>query len=280
MSSLALGALAVLAMMQQTDTVFPLDGATRLSVEAPGGSIVVTAWERQEVRIQATHSSRTFVDVDRRGATIDVEAEANRGPATIVDYRISAPAGLDLDLEGMYASITVEGMNGEVEAETMQGDVRVVGGRGTVNVSAVQGSITVENAQGRIEVEGVSGPVRIVGSSGELYVETVGSNIDFENVRAQVVEAGSVGGRIRYLGSLQDGGRYFFGTHGGTVEIGVPTGSNATFSLATLHGSFSSDLPGAPERIQRGQRSTFAVGNGSAQVEVETFGGRIAINGR
>ena len=56
-------ALAAFALLQQTDTVIPLDGATRLSVENPGGSIVVTTWDRPSVRIQAEHSSR------RRSAT-------------------------------------------------------------------------------------------------------------------------------------------------------------------------------------------------------------------
>lgn len=275
MSGLTVGALMALALIQQTDTVLALDGATRLAVEAPGGSITVTAWDRPEVRIRATHSSRSFVEIRRRGSTIDVELEASRGPATIVDFRIDAPATLGLDLEGMYTQIVVEGMRGEVSAETFD-NVRVVGGS-DVKVSSVHGEVTVEGADGRVEVETVGKAARVADSAGEVYVESVGGGVTLENLRVRVVEAGSVGGAIRYSGTLQDGGRYYFGTHGGSVEIGVPENANATFNLATVHGGFTSDLAGAPERLARGRRTSFSVGSGSALVEVETFGGRISI---
>ncbi|MBW3534026.1 MAG: DUF4097 domain-containing protein [Gemmatimonadetes bacterium] len=270
-------ALAALALLQQTDTVVPLNGATRLSVDNPGGSIVVVTWDRPAVRIEAEHSARTFIDIDRRGQTLDVEAEARRGPATIVDYRITVPASLDLDLEGMYTTITVTGADGTVEAETLQGDIQVRGGRGTLKLSSTNGKIDVEGAEGRIEIETVGQPVRVANSAGEVLVESVGGSITMENVRARVVEAGTVGGRIRYSGTLAPDGRYFFGTHGGPIDIEVPEGTGATFTLATIHGGITANVAGAPERFARGQRHSFTTGGGGAQVEAETFGGRITL---
>jgi len=60
----------------------------------------------------------------------------------------------------------------------------------------------------------------------------------------------------------------------------VPDGAGATFNVASVHGSVRSDVAGAPQRFEPGQRTSFSVGNGSALVEVETFGGRIAITRR
>ncbi|MGD2068964.1 MAG: hypothetical protein PVI57_09860 [Gemmatimonadota bacterium] len=269
-------ALAALTLAQpQTDTVIPLEGAERLSVEAPGGSITVTTWTRQEVRIVAEHSSRTYIDIDHRGSTIDVDAEARRGPATIVDYQITVPAGLDLELEGFYTNITVEGADGDVEAETNQGDIRIVGGRGSIEASTVSGSVVVEGAEGTVDVSSVAQGVRVRDASGEVYAETVGGTIALENLRARAVEAGSVGGRIEFDGELQDGGHYFFGSHGGSITVRVPQGAGATFHVATVHGGVSTDLPGAPEQFERGQRHSFTVGGGGALVETETFSGRI-----
>ena len=128
MNALVIGTLVVLGMPQQTDTVFPVQGATSLEVESPGGSIVVTGWDRNEVRIQAEHSHRTYVDVRRRGDRITVEGDARRGPASIVDFTISVPRTMSVSLDGMYTDLTVDGVEGDVTAETLQGDVTVKGG--------------------------------------------------------------------------------------------------------------------------------------------------------
>ena len=66
MSGLMIGALMALSLVQQTDTVIALDGATGLDVENTGGRIFVTTWDRPEIRIQADHSRRSFVEIRRR----------------------------------------------------------------------------------------------------------------------------------------------------------------------------------------------------------------------
>ena len=93
--------------------------------------------------------------------------------------------------------------------------------------------------------------------------------------------AGSVDYDITvFEGKLADGGRYSFGTHNGDVSLGVPENANATFTIRTYQGSFSTDLPLAGVSradIQRGRRVVTTLGNGSADVSLETFGGTIRV---
>jgi hypothetical protein len=269
---------AMTLVQQATDTTVALDGATRLRMDVPGGSVVVDTWERPAVRVQAEHSMRTVVDVRRRGTTLSVDSEARRGPGVgIVDYRVTIPASLDVTVEGQYVTVTIEGANGAVQVETMEGDVLIRGGRGTVKASSVNGKIDIEGAAGRVDVSTVAEAARVADATGEVYVESVGGAILLENVRANVVEAGNVGGGIRFSGTLAPGGTYSFGTHGGPISIQVPPTAAATFNVATIHGSITSDLPGAPARFERGRRLSFTVGGGGPTVEAETFGGRISI---
>jgi DUF4097 and DUF4098 domain-containing protein YvlB len=278
MNGLLMGALVALSMAQQTDTIIPLDGATLLDVSAEGGTIVVGTWDRNEIRVQAAHSIRTFVSFERsRNGTIEVETEANRGPAGIADFQITVPGTLALELEGMYTDITVEGANGSVEAETLQGDIIIRGGRGTVRASSATGEVLVEGAEGEVEVETAAGDIRFVNVGGDVVAESAGGDIFFESSRASTVDAGSTGGRLQYQGAFLAGGRYFFGSHGGSVVLVVPEGTAATFNLATIHGSITSNLNGTTERLERGQRNSITIGTGGAIVEVETFGGRIAV---
>jgi hypothetical protein len=114
--------MALLAATQggfQTDTTFTVAQGTRLQVETQGGDITVRAWDRNQVRVQASHSRRTHVNIQSSGAVVILEAEAERGPANMVDYTLTVPAWMALNLEGMYSTIDVTGVRGTVTAETL-----------------------------------------------------------------------------------------------------------------------------------------------------------------
>ena len=277
MNSIVIGTVIALSMVQQTDTTVAANGANRLDLDNAGGRIHVMTWNRDEIRIQAEHSSRTRVEVRHRRGAVTIEAESRRGPTTIVDYEITVPRSMDLRLEGMFSDIVVDGSDGEVTAETMQGNITIRGGAGHVRASSTTGSVRVEDAQGTIDIETVADDIRIVDSSGDIAAESVGGSIILEGVDATSVEVGTVGGRIIYSGALHDGGEYFFGTHGGTIQIAIPASSNVDITAATVHGTISSDLPGAPQSFRRGERASFTIGSGAATLEAETFGGRIRL---
>jgi DUF4097 and DUF4098 domain-containing protein YvlB len=263
--------------VQQTDTIIDLDGAVRLELENSGGQVIVTTWDRDAVRIQAEHSSRTFIEVDHRGGVLQIEADAQRGPTTIVDYELTVPASLDLEIDGMFTDVTVEGMNGDIEVETLEGNIRIVGGSGTVTAESTNGEITIEGAEGTIEATAVSRSIEIINSSGEILAESVGGSIIMRGITADVVEAGTIGGRIHYSGTIQDRGRYFFGSHGGRITLEFPSNVNATVMAVSLTGSIRANYPGAPTEFSRRERESFTLGTGSAQVEAETFSGAIII---
>ena len=275
MNTLILATLLTVGAVQETDTLLDVGSATLLEVEAPGGSIQVTTWDRNQIRVQAEHSSRTYIEIDRGGRSIELEAEARRGPANLVDFVLTVPRGMDLELDGMYTDITVDGSDGEVEAENLQGDIVIRGGRGRVSVSTVSGEVQVEGAEGRVEVESAASDIRVRDSAGEIYGESAGGDIVLEGMRASVVDVGVVGGRVYYEGTFDPQGTYFFGSHGGSVTLVVPPDASATISVATLHGNVTSNLEGSPRRFERGERHAFDLGGGGALVEVETFAGRI-----
>jgi hypothetical protein len=278
MNSLVMGALVALSMVQQTDTVIPLQGARVLSVEVPAGSIVVTGWDRDEIRIQAEHSSRSHLEVSRtrNGQRIDLEVDSRRGPTTIVDFTLMVPRSLALVLDGMSADIVVEGVTANVDAEVNQGDVTIRGGA-AVSVSSTTGRILVDGATGGVDAETAADEIRLLNVSGDVTAESAGGDIILVNSSAGSVDVGTVGGRVFYDGVFQKDGTYFLGTHGGTITLVVPQGAAASFHLATVHGTVINSLLGTPERFRGGQRHTLDVGGGGALVEAETFAGRISL---
>lgn len=287
LTGIVVGAFGVAALMQQTDTIVQANGANRLELENLRGEVVVRTWDRDAVRIRADHPASRAIDIHRtgRGISIEVHAERGMGLSGSVDFDLTVPAGFDLHLEGMALDVDVQGVEGQVEITTIQGPIRVVGGRGPISLESVNGPITVEEAGGKLEVNGVAGGVNIRNCSGDIVAQSVGGSITLEGITSRDVEVGSVGGTVRYEGTIEDNGVYSFGSHGGQIWIYLPGDLNARVDVVTLAGSIEVDYPGAPSEPTRGRgipglnekELTFELGSGSARVEVETFGGTVHI---
>ncbi len=184
---------------------------------------------------------------------------------------------MSVSLDGMYTDLTVDGVEGGVTAETLQGDVTVKGGAGDVKASATTGKVLVQGARGRVDAETAAGDIRLVDVSGEVVGESAGGSIFFENAHARSVDVGTTGGHIRFEGVLDPKGTYYFGSYGGSVILVLPEGTAASMSLASVHSTAMTNLGGELQRFPSGDRHQVNVNGGGAVVEIETFGGRIAV---
>ena len=135
-------------------------------------------------------------------------------------------------------------------------------------MSNTVGNIDVEGANGTIEIESSAANIRITDSGGEIFAETAAGAIVLENVSATTVDIGSTGGRVYFDGSLEPSGTYFFGAHGGSITIVVGEDAAASFNLATVHGSITSNLSGESRSFRRGERHQFEVGGGDIVLQV------------
>ena len=273
----ALAALPLQAAGQgpQTDTTFAVTQGTRLRMNNQGGDIIVRAWDRNQVRVQANHSRRTSVEVMQSGAVVEVRGRSSRGLGNMVDYQITVPSWMALEVGGMYAYIDVEGVRGAVIAQTLEGDITIKAPADQVKASTTNGKISVEGARGRVEVHSTSESIRIADVQGDLFVEGVSGNIQLTGIRARTVEAETLSGNLIYEGSILDGGRYSFLTHSGNISLSVAETTNATISTAIGSGRVSATFPLPTTERPGRRRQTFRLGSGSAVVEAETFSGNV-----
>ena len=260
-----------------TDTTFQVKQGTRLAVNNFGGAIMVSAWDKNAVRIAADHSTRARVQIVESGPNLEVHATSFRGHPVRVNYSIVVPEWMPLILQGIYADIMVKGTKSEITAETVRGEVNVEGGAGFVKASSVEGPVIVTGAQGRVEINSVNEAVNVSSSKGEIVANAVNGDIHLNEVESSLVEASTVNGDVFYLGDLRDKGRYNFSTHNGDLILGMPEHTNATVSVSTFNGEFESDFPVHVDSSHRGKRFNFTVGSGSALVNLESFEGTIQL---
>lgn len=268
-------ALAALTLVQQSDTTLAVSRDTRLSVNNFEGAISVTGWNRSEVRVQATGGDESQVKVRLGGGVLRISQNMRYGPESL-DLRISVPAWMSVDLEGVSTSISVAGTLGPVSAQSVEGDVTLRGGAGNISLSSVEGAVSAEDTKGNVEVTSVEGDVVLRSITGEISVEAVDGQILLEGITSSSVRATTVDGDISFAGGIADGGRYDFTTHDGNLTIRPVGKVNATVSVSTFSGEFESTSPVTVTRTQSGgNRFSFTIGTGSAKLDLEAFDGSI-----
>lgn len=265
------------ARAPQTDETVTVQRGTRLLIDSFAGDVVVRAWDRDALRVQAHHASRTRVNIKSVPTGLRISASSSRGPEGSVDYEITVPAWMPINVDGHFNFVTIEGTQSEVDVETHRGDIIVKGGNG-VTAKSVEGEIILEGSRGRINVSSVNQGVTINGASGEIVAETVNGPIALSRIEAGNVEAGTINGNITYEGTASNAGRYRFTSHNGNITVGVPESANATFNVRSYNGGFNSNLPVKGEGdVSKGRRVIYTLGNGNADFELETFSGSIRL---
>lgn len=277
--SLLLNAMTatLLTLSSSTDTTVTVTKGTRLSLENFGGEIVVDTWAKSAVRVQADHGSRTLVELERSESVLEVQSYSRHGAPASVDYHITVPVWMAVELSGVYTDITVQGTEGEVRAETVKGEVKITGGKGVVEAQSVEGSVTVSKSNGRIELNSVNDDVSVREVYGELMVEAVNGDVTIENSQATQVEVSTVNGTINYTGEIRKDGHYGFSTHDGDISIVIPQTADASISVSTFSGDFESSFPVTMSEARRGKEFNFTLGKGSAEVSLESFQGTITL---
>jgi DUF4097 and DUF4098 domain-containing protein YvlB len=261
----------------QTDTTIDVKPGARLELSNFAGAIAVETWSKNAVRIEARHSSRARLQIDDEGPTLSIQIEHWRGIPTTVDYHLTVPKWMSLELSGVNTEISVLGTQGDVEAQSVQGDVSITGAARRVTAGTVEGSVRVSGAQGRVECNSVNAEVEIHKVTGPVSASSVNGEVLFEDVDSDDVEGSTVNGQVRYSGTIKDEGSYRFSSHAGGVVLTVPENTGATVSVSTFNGDFSSTFPVPLRDTKRGKSFSFTLGNGGARIDLESFNGQVRL---
>src|SRR5688500_16058678 len=184
---------------------------TRLVLSNQAGEVVVRSWDQDRVRIQASHGTRETISAETTDSTLRIRttrATGSRGPSGLVDYQITVPRWMPVNLTGTYLDATIEGTAAEVTVETVHGNARVTGGNGAVSLRSVEGIITIDKASGRVTATTVNEGIRVTNSTGEITAETTNGDIVIDNAQTSNLEASTVNGDLTFNGTIRESGVY------------------------------------------------------------------------
>ncbi len=262
----------------QTDQTVPVTRGTRLLVDNFAGEVVIRTWDKDAVHVVARHFPRAQVSIKTGESTLSVIS--SRRTAGSVDFEIAVPAWMAVKVDGEFNFVDVQGTQADVSVSTVRGDIVIHGGSGFISARSVQGAVSIEGARGKISASSVNERVSITASGGEIVADTTNGDVSFDRVDTTSVDATTINGNITFDGVPAPRGQYRLSTHNGNIIVAVPETSNVTFNVRTYKGDFTSALPTtgpAAGRVRGGRRVSFTLGSGSAEMELESFGGEIQL---
>jgi len=252
------------AAQQSVNETHAVAGDATITVENISGSVVVTGWDQDQVRVTGT--------LGRGIERLDVSGSGSRLAIRVVyphdchqcegaDLEISVPAGSRPEVETVSADIEATGLRGDVRLQSVSGRVKVDTG-GNVRAKSVSGDVIVKGGGPSIDATSVSGDLEII--AGTLQ------DAEFE----------TVSGEIRIEAATPPRGRLEAKSVSGSIDLLVPAGVGADFDVSTFSGDIRNELGPAPTRKSEhgpGKELRFTSGDGSARVYLKSFSGEVRI---
>ncbi len=225
-----------LALTARTKSVEqrPIDRDGTFHLKNVNGKVEIATWDQPSVRIEADKAATSQdaleaveVRITGQGSRVDVDTRfPRRGPfgsPAKVDYRVSLPPGVRIEIETVNGAVTVRKAAGGVRATTVNGSVTVDDAAGDVELSAVNGSVQAKvsspDSRGRHELATTNGSVTLQvpnGVQGQFEAQTVNGGIHCD---LPFKVQGKFGPK-HLKGSLGDGiGRFDLKTVNGSVTI-------------------------------------------------------------
>jgi hypothetical protein len=260
----------------ETDTTVAVRPGMRLVVDNYAGDVAVKSWLKDAVHLEAQHSRRVRVEVETSPAALAISVRGDQGPGR-ADLRLTVPAWLPLQIDGVHTDITIEGSKGELRAQTVGGDIEVTGGNHFVSLSSVEGAVRLVGARGRVQVSSVNEGVELKDVVGQVSAESVDGDVVLRRVNSSSVEGTTINGSLVFDGLTKSGGLYTLSTHNGSILVGLPEKPDVSVSVSTFDGDVSTAFPVKISEGRRGKPISFVLGAGGANLELESFQGNVRI---
>jgi len=246
------------------------------------GSVVVHGWNKDTVLIRGTvpAGDKIYAGGGYTGAKMFVESANEKNPKP-TNLEIWVPARARVWVKTATATIDVDSVSGGLDLYTVSATIDVNGNPRELNAEAIDGDIHVIGSPGWLRAKSASGSITLRGGSADAALTTVSGTVRVEGGPFERTKVETVTGNVSFAGRVDRSGTFDFDTHSGSVDIGIPDGTNATFSVVTIAGSIANKVSratAASGQFGRGSELTTEMGEGAgAKITVRTFKGSITI---
>ncbi len=220
-----------------------------VKIKTVSGDCIVTKGgsDRVEVTVSYSYHDEEFEPEFEQHGTRLILTENFRGRNSSgrSTWRVSMPAGTDIDFSTASGDLDVSGLSSKITAGTASGDVQLRDLKGRIKVGTASGAVSAQKISGEIEFGAASGRIRVSDVSGRVDFGTASGSIDADNLDG-VIEIGAASGNVTVTHAQ---GRFDISTASGDLvakELKISESSEFTAASGnvrvTLAQTLKSDL--------------------------------------
>jgi hypothetical protein len=224
------------------------------------GTIKVTGWDRNEVRVFIDGGNKfIFVVQEKSPSTGEpvwikvsgIQDTARSGTASECiwggDVEVDVPLNASVNIKGNEISARIDSVRkaevkvvgGNLSLRNIANGIGAYAGQGDISVEASKGSISLESTTGNILVF-EAGPSEI----GDMFrAKTNGGAISLQGLGHRQLDVSSISGSVNFSGDIRSGGTYNLRTLRGSIRMSIPERSSSKISATYGYGSFRSEIP-------------------------------------
>ena len=276
---------------------FPLEQHSTYVYPALGRNSSTTTTMHEPDKGERSWLRRTFgmlagkrVTVRGKGSGLeawaDVTIEVPAGSSLTVRNTVGNVSALDLkadlDLQTSTGGMDIRGIQGSLVLDTGSGDVAVVGVDGDLDVDTGSGHVELSDCRGQAaKLDTGSGSVKVNGLRvATLSVDTGSGDVTVKAVAADEATIDTGSGNVDIEIERMGEGRFLLDTGSGDVDLALPAGASARITADTGSGGVDSRVPGHDfEKLDDGRRRLI-LGEGAAEVRMDTGSGSVTVSQR
>lgn len=267
------------AERQRIDTSFTFEKNGAVDLGLVSGDIIVTGWNKPEVKILATIETGYF-EFSPSPSRVRISARSRRGRMGDQRIEISVPIGTEVKASTVSGNVAVRGTAGRVQASSVSGDLDVRDAVDEIEIHTTSGDLRAEKLRGRIRANTTSGDLVLDDVNGDLRFHTVSGTLRARGALTGL-EFESVSGDLEFRGDIKNEGTYTAHTHSGDIRLTLPANLAANLDVGTFSGDLRTEFPltlqPGESASRRGRQMQTTINGGGARITLSTFSGDITI---
>jgi DUF4097 and DUF4098 domain-containing protein YvlB len=190
---------AYASVTDEIERSFDVDSTSSLRLENVNGSVSISAWDKNVIKVLATVKTddqegrdRISVEMTQSSRGISVETHykksnwGNHHNSGSVHYTIMVPVNAELSsIDLVNGALKIEGVKGEIRADLVNGSIKAFGLESDSEFNSVNGSIKVGYQKvgtnlNRIELDTVNGSIKLT------LPEKISASLDVETMHGSI----------------------------------------------------------------------------------------------
>ena len=234
----------------------PIDDISRLVITNTGGSLYLTGWNRDEIRIKDPLEQDS------------INKEKDQVEITFPnDGIVHLPHHLPVTIESVGKDAVIKGIGSPIQISSVGGDL-ILSDVSPSNIKSVGGDVFAKRIQGDLVIENVGKDCLINNVNGQLSLQQVGGDIQIEKIAGGIEAQAGGNGQVNF--SPVPWQAYSIKV-GGDISVAVPEDSNAELSIESGNKEITVKLGSIDEKVSDGDFSK-QIGEGGPSIMLSAGG--------